>query len=110
MNPFDPIVTVKGYVDHTKTQELNTVLVGVPLLENNTIGYTTQITEYFPSGTGIQWAINGLRQTSNSPLNIVDPQYSAVLAGSGHPAPAGWFWFRHEREIYSHRKEEPPDH
>jgi len=45
VNPFDPILTVKGYVDHTKTQELNTVLVGVPLLENNTIGYTTQFTE-----------------------------------------------------------------
>ena len=72
--PFDPVFTVKGYVDHTKQQELNTVLVGVPLLENNTIGYTTSYTEYFPTGTGIQWALNGLRQTSNSPLNIVDPQ------------------------------------
>ena len=74
VNPFDPVFTVNGYVDHTKTQEVNTVLIGVPLLENNTIAYTTQYTEYFPTGTGIQWALNGLRQTSNSPLNIVDPQ------------------------------------
>jgi outer membrane protein TolC len=73
VNPFDPVLTFKGYVDHTKTQELNTILVGVPLLENNTIGYTTQYTEYFPSGTGIQWTLTGQRQTSNSPLNIVDP-------------------------------------
>ena len=74
VNPFDPVFTVKSYVDHSKTQELNKILVGVPLLENNTIAYTTQYTEYFPTGTGIQWSLNGLRQTSNSPLNIVDPQ------------------------------------
>lgn len=100
VNPFDPILTVKGYVDHTKTQELNTVLVGVPLLENNTIGYTTQFTEYFPSGTGIQWAINGLRQTSNSPLNIVDPQiqlfWQAVVT---QPLLAGFGFGTNERYI-----------
>ena len=73
VNPFDPVLTFKGYVDHTKTQELNTILVGVPLLETNTIAYTTQYTEFFPTGTEIQWALNGQRQTSNSPLNIVDP-------------------------------------
>ncbi|MGA7521352.1 MAG: TolC family protein [Acidobacteriaceae bacterium] len=73
VNPFDPVFTVKGLVDHTKTQEFNPFLYGVPLLETNTIGYTTQYTEYFPTGTGIQWTLNGQRQTSNSPLNIVDP-------------------------------------
>jgi outer membrane protein TolC len=73
VNPFDPVLTFKGYVDHTKTQELNTILYGVPLLETNTIAYTTQYTEYFPSGTGIQWTLNGQRQTSNTPLNIVNP-------------------------------------
>lgn len=81
VNPFDPVFTVKGYVDHTKTQELNPFLVGIPLLENNTIAYTTQYTEYFPTGTGIQWALNGLRQTSNSPLNIVDPQIQLYWQG-----------------------------
>jgi outer membrane protein TolC len=73
VNPFDPVFTVQGRVDHTKTQEFNPFLYGVPLLETNTIGYTTQYTEYFPTGTGIQWALNGQRQTSNSTLNIVDP-------------------------------------
>jgi outer membrane protein TolC len=73
VNPFDPVFTVKGYVDHTKLQELNTIQYGVPLLETNTIAYTTQYTEYFPSGTGIQWTLNGQRQTANSPFNIVDP-------------------------------------
>jgi outer membrane protein TolC len=81
VNPFDPVFTVKSYVDHTKSQELNPFLVGIPLLENNTIAYTTQYTEYFPTGTGIQWSLNGLRQTSNSPLNIVDPQIQLYWQG-----------------------------
>src|SRR6202000_1152541 len=59
VNPFAPVLTFKGYVDHTKTQELNTVLVGVPLLETNIIGYTSQYHEYFPSGTGLQWPLHG---------------------------------------------------
>ena len=99
VNPFDPVFTVKGYVDHTKIQELNKVQYGVPLLENNTIAYTTQYTEYFPSGTGIQWALNGLRQTSNTPLNIVDPQIELfwqaivtqpLLAGFGYGTNQRW--------------------
>src|SRR6202034_2841088 len=81
VNPFDPVFTVKGLVDHSKTQELNTVLYGIPLVENNTIGYTTQYAEYFPSGTGIQWTLNGQRVTSNSPLNIVDPQIQLFWEG-----------------------------
>ncbi len=74
VNPFDPVFTVRGYVDHTKTPEVNTIQYGVPLLEVNSIAYTTQYTEYFPTGTGVQWSLNGLRQTINSPFNIVDPQ------------------------------------
>ena len=100
VNPFDPVLTVKGYVDHTKNQELNPFLVGVPLLENNTIAYTTQFTEYFPTGTGIQWALNGLRQTSNSPLNIVDPQiqlyWSAIVT---QPLLAGFGFGTNQRYI-----------
>jgi len=81
VNPFDPIFTVQGKVDHTKAQEFNPSLVGVPLLETNTIGYTTQYTEFFPTGTGIQWTLNGQRQTSNSPLNIVDPAIQLFWEG-----------------------------
>jgi outer membrane protein TolC len=81
VNPFDPVFTVQGKVDHTKTQEFNPFLYGVPLLENNTIGYTTQYTEYFPTGTGIQWTLNGQRVTSNSPLNIVDPEIQLFWEG-----------------------------
>jgi outer membrane protein TolC len=81
VNPFDPVFTVNGYVDHTKTPEVNTIQYGVPLLETNTIAYTTQYTEYFPLGTGIQWSLNGLRQTINSPFNIVDPQIQLYWQG-----------------------------
>jgi outer membrane protein TolC len=73
VNPFDPVLTFKADADHTKTQQLNTIVQGVALLETNTIGYTTQYTEYFPTGTGIQWSLSGQRQTSNSPLQIVNP-------------------------------------
>jgi outer membrane protein TolC len=105
VQPFDPVFTVKSYVDHTKTQELNPFLVGVPLLENNTIAYTTQYTEYFPTGTGIQWSLNGLRQTSNSPLNIVDPQiqlfWQAYIA---QPLLQGFGFGTNERYIRIARK------
>ena len=73
VNPFDPVLTFKGLVDHTKTQQLNTIVQGVALLETNTIAYTTQYTEFFPTGTELQWALTGQRQTSNSPLQIVNP-------------------------------------
>jgi outer membrane protein TolC len=100
VNPFDPVFTVKASVDHTKTQEINKVLYGIPLVETNTIGYTTQYTEYFPSGTGIQWALNGQRQTSNNPLNIVDPQiqlyWQAVVT---QPLLAGFGFGTNERYI-----------
>lgn len=105
VNPFDPVFTVKGYVDHTKSQELNTVLVGIPLLENNTIAYTTQFTEYFPTGTGIQWTLNGLRQTSNSPLNIVDPQIQLFWQGLvTQPLLQGFGFGTNERWIRIARK------
>lgn len=81
VQPFDPVFTVKGLVDHTKAQEFNPFLVGVPLLETNTIGYTTQYTEYFSTGTGIQWTLNGQRQTTNSPLSVVDPQIQLFWEG-----------------------------
>ncbi len=81
VQPFDPVFTVQGKVDHTKAQEFNPFLVGVPLLETNTIGYTTQYTEYFPTGTGIQWTLNGQRQTTNSPLSVVDPQIQLFWEG-----------------------------
>jgi outer membrane protein TolC len=105
VQPFDPVFTVKSYVDHTKTQELNPFLVGVPLLENNTIAYTTQYTEYFPTGTGIQWSLNGLRQTSNSPLNIVDPQIQLFWqAYVAQPLLQGFGFGTNERYIRIARK------
>ena len=100
VNPFDPVFTVKAAVDHTKTPEINTIQTGVNLLETNTIGYTTQYTEYFPSGTGIQWALNGQRQTSNSPFNIVDPQIQLFWQGLiTQPLLAGFGFGTNERWI-----------
>jgi outer membrane protein TolC len=100
VNPFDPVFTVKALVDHTKTPEVNTIQTGVNLLETNSIGYTTQYTEYFPSGTGIQWALNGQRVTSNSPFNIVDPQIQLFWEGLiTQPLLAGFGFGTNERWI-----------
>ncbi len=99
VNPFDPVVTFKGLVDHTKTQEVNTVLYGVPLYEQNTVGFGTQYTEYFPLGTGIQWSLQGQRLAANSPEDIVNPDISLnyemyisqpLLAGFGFGTNRRW--------------------
>ena len=100
MNPFDPVPHLQGLCRSHQVPGAEYVLVGIPLLENNTIGYTTQFTEYFPTGTGVQWTFNGQRQTSNSPLNIVDPQiqlfWQAVVT---QPLLAGFGFGTNERWI-----------
>jgi outer membrane protein TolC len=100
VNPFDPVLTFKGLVDHTKTQQLNTIVQGVALLETNTIGYTTQYTEYFPTGTELQWSLTGQRVTANSPFQIVNPaitlSWQAYIA---QPLLAGLGFGTNERYI-----------
>lgn len=99
VNPFDPVVTFKGLVDHTKTQEVNTILEGVPLYEQNTVGFATQYTQYFSLGTGIQWTLQGERVAANSPEDIVNPDTSLnyqmtitqpLLAGFGFGTNRRW--------------------
>jgi outer membrane protein TolC len=99
VQPFDPVFTVKGFVDHTKTQEVNEILYGVPLYEQNTVAFATQYTEYFPLGTGVQWTLNGQRITANSPEDIVNPNISMnyqflvsqpLLAGFGYGTNKRW--------------------
>ena len=83
VQPFDPVVSVQALVDHSKTQEVNTIEYGVPLYEQNTIGFTMSYQEYFPTGTGVSWALTGERQATNSPESIVNPDtfldYKLVL-------------------------------
>ncbi|HLY40789.1 MAG TPA: TolC family protein [Terracidiphilus sp.] len=97
--PFDPVFTFKGFVDHTKTQEVNTIQYGVALYEQNTVEFATQYTEYFPTGTGIQWILNGERIAANSPEDIVNPNIAMnyqltvqqpLLAGFGTGTNKRW--------------------
>jgi outer membrane protein TolC len=99
VNPFDPVFTLKGFVDHTKTQEVSTVLVGVPLYEQNTVEFQTQYTEFFPTGTGLQFSLSGQRVAANSPEEIVNPDIAMnyqltvnqpLLAGFGTGTNKRW--------------------
>jgi outer membrane protein TolC len=73
VNPFDPVFSLQALVDHTKTQEVNTIQYGVPLYEQNTVGFGTAYSQYFSTGTGINFTLSGERQASNSPEDIVNP-------------------------------------
>lgn len=97
--PFDPVFTFKGSVDHTKQQEVNTIQYGVALYEQNTVQFATQYTQYFPTGTGVQWILNGERLAANSPEDIVNPNISMyyqltlsqpLLAGFGTGTNKRW--------------------
>ena len=71
--PFDPVFSVQALVDHTKTQEVNTIQYGVPLYEQNTVGFGTSYSENFATGMGLTFLLSGERQASNSPESIVNP-------------------------------------
>ncbi|HEX4005883.1 MAG TPA: TolC family protein [Acidobacteriaceae bacterium] len=73
VEPFDPVFSLQALVDHTKTQEVNTIQYGVPLYEQNTVGFGTAYQQYFPTGMGVNFTLSGERQASNSPESIVNP-------------------------------------
>jgi outer membrane protein TolC len=73
VEPFDPVFSLQALVDHTKTQEVNTIEYGVPLYEQNTVGFGTAFSQYFATGTGINFTLSGERQAANSPEDIVNP-------------------------------------
>ncbi|HTW46707.1 MAG TPA: TolC family protein [Acidobacteriaceae bacterium] len=73
VEPFDPVVSVQALVDHTKTQEVNTIEYGVPLLEQNTVGFSTAYQQYFATGMGVNFTLTGERVANNSPEDIVNP-------------------------------------
>ena len=78
-------------------------------LRTTRLSYTTQFTEYFPTGTGVQWTFNGLRQTSTARSTLWTRKFS-FSASCGYPASAGGFRFRHQRALHPHRQAEPADH
>jgi len=100
VNSFDPIVTMKSYVDHTTQQEPNTFQIGVPLLKQNTIDFTTQYSQSFALGTNIQVGYIGQRFTINSPYYTVNPNlYSNFQFIASQPLLAGFGFGTNERYI-----------
>jgi outer membrane protein TolC len=98
---FDPFVTFKGYVDHTVTQEVNQFFVGTPILKNNTIQGLAQFSQSFPLGTNVFAQYTGLRQTSNSPDNAINPQlFTNLTVQITQPLLAGFGLASNERFIH----------
>lgn len=100
VNSFDPVVSVKSYVDHTTQQEPNTFTIGVPLLKQNTIDFSSQYSQSFPLGTNIQVNYIGQRFTINSPYYGVNPNlYSNFEFIASQPLLAGFGLGTNERYI-----------
>jgi outer membrane protein TolC len=72
--PFDPQLTVQGYVDHTQQVQVNTVNYGVPILRENTIEVSSTYSQNFSLGTQVSVTDYGYRQTTNSIYNVLSPQ------------------------------------
>ena len=99
VQPFDPVFSVQAFDDHTKTQEVNTIQYGVPLYEQNTVAFGTAYQQYFSTGTGINFTLQGERLANNSPEDIVNPDISMnykltltqpLLAGFGPGTNKRW--------------------
>jgi len=100
VNSFDPVVSMKSYVDHTTQQEPNTFTIGVPLLKQNTIDFSTQYSQSFSLGTNIQVNYIGQRFTINSPYYTVNPNlYSNFQFVVSQPLLAGFGFGTNERYI-----------
>lgn len=70
----DPQFYLLGYTDHTTTQLTNVVTTGgVGVYQQNTIEAQTEYSQYFSLGTNVQFYYTGLRQTTNSFANSVNP-------------------------------------
>jgi len=100
VNSFDPVLSVKSYVDHTTQQEPNSFNIGVPLLKQNTIDFTSQYSQSFPLGTNVQVSYIGQRFTINSPYYTVNPNlYSNFQFVASQPLLAGFGFGTNERYI-----------
>jgi outer membrane protein TolC len=89
---FDPFLTLKGYVDHSVTEEGNAFTYGVPVFKQNTIQALGGYTQNFPLGTGLQVNYQGQRYANNSPYQSINPTLNSgfqliltqqLLAGFG---------------------------
>jgi outer membrane protein TolC len=74
INSFDPQLFLQGFVDHQTLAQVNTINYGVPILKDNTIELESGYSQAFPTGTSFTVSSYGLRQTTNSIYNILNPE------------------------------------
>ena len=74
ISSFDPQLSVQGLVDHTTLVQVNTIQYGVPILKQNTIELASSYSQAFSLGTNFNVTSYGIRQTTNSVYNILNPE------------------------------------
>jgi outer membrane protein TolC len=79
VNPYDPMITAKTYVDHTTQLLPNQVLYGVPVIHQNTFLGNIGYQQAFSTGGAVQVLWNNNRQTTNSPNNTLNPQLNSYF-------------------------------
>lgn len=78
VSSYDPVISITTDVDHTTQLLANQVVYGVPLIHLNTIVANFSYSQAFPTGGSIQATLNNNRQTTNSPNNTFNPQFTSV--------------------------------
>ncbi len=97
---FDPLLTFRGFVDHTVTQEVNAFNVGTPTLKTNTIEALSNYSQSFALGTNVSVQYQGERLATNSPYFAVNPElFSSFGIQISQPLLAGFGLASNERYI-----------
>lgn len=103
--PFDPHLFVQGLVDHTTQVQINTINSGVPVLSNNTIEVVSGYSQAYPLGTNFTVSSYGLRQTTNSIYNILNPELTTGFNFTvNQPLLQGFGFATNERYIHIAKK------
>jgi outer membrane protein TolC len=75
LQPYDPQLTAKLYVDHVAQPINNAVTIGqVGVFQQNTTNANFEYTQAFPTGTQMLVDFNNLRGTDNSQFDLLVPQ------------------------------------
>ena len=76
---YDPFLSATTYVDHTTQLLPNKIVYGIPVIHLNEILANFAYSQAFPTGGSIQAVWNNNRQTTNSPNNTFNPQFTSYV-------------------------------
>jgi len=98
---FDPQLSFKAFVDHSKQALVNPILYGIPSLETNTIQAQSMYSQAFPLGTNIMVQYEGQRVAQNSVTYTVNPSLASYFNFTiDQPLLAGFGLATNERYIH----------